>query len=135
MKYFIFLSILSNIAFAEPVVIVNTNNTLERLDKKVAANIFLRKQTKFDDGLEAVPANLEIGNKLRIDFYEHTAQKSPSQLRAYWAKNVFTGNKTPPIEFSTSEQIKAFVAENPNAIAYIDQSEVDETVKQVEIIK
>ena len=55
-------------------------------------------------------------------------RKSSSQIKAYWSKLVFTGKGKPPTELSGADAIK-FVAEKPYAIAYVDASKVDTSVK------
>jgi len=57
--------------------------------------------------------------------------KSDSQLQAYWSRLVFTGKGKPPKTIGSSALIKSQVASRANAIAYIDSSEVDDSVKVV----
>ncbi len=131
MKYVFLLCFLSSFALADPVVIVNPQNDVAEIDSTHVNDIFLKKQTRFEGGEEAVPINASEGEDVRDEFYDKVSQKSPAQLRAYWAKSVFTGNKPPPKEMKSSDDIKAFVKENPGGIAYIDENDVDENVKVI----
>ena len=53
-------------------------------------------------------------------------------MKAYWAKIIFTGRGQPPRQVATSAEAKKLVAQNPNAIAYIDSAMVDDSVRVVD---
>jgi len=61
---------------------------------------------------------------LRASFYEEYLRLSLVELRAYWAKQVFTGGGRPPSSMDTSELIERLNSER-NAIGYLpaDQAE------------
>ena len=52
-----------------------------------------------------------------------------AQMKAHWAKIIFTGRGHPPEEAANSAEVKKLIVNNPNAIGYIDKSLVDATVK------
>jgi len=56
---------------------------------------------------------------------------SPAQVKAFWAKIIFTGRGQPPKTVATSLEAKKLLVENPNTISYIDQSLVDGSVRVV----
>jgi ABC-type phosphate transport system substrate-binding protein len=120
---------------AEPVVIVNTANSTPELTVDQISDIFLKKKTTFDGGLEALPVNLKEGEQLRQEFYEKASQKSPSQLKAYWSKSVFTGKKIPPKDLNSADEVKKFVSSTPGGIGYIDKAAADSTVKVILVVK
>lgn len=62
-------------------------------------------------------------------FHDNVLKKSPSQMKAFWSKLVFTGKGTPPKEFKTDEEVLAFVASTPGAIGYVDDSKVTDSVR------
>ena len=78
---------------------------------------------------QVVPIDQAEGSVAREEFYTRFLGKSPAQVKAYWAKIIFTGRGQPPKEVASSIEVKKRVAENPNAIGYIDQSHVDESVR------
>jgi ABC-type phosphate transport system substrate-binding protein len=55
--------------------------------------------------------------------------KSSSQLTAYWAKVIFTGDGHPPAILDGNLVVRKTVAKNPNAIGYVDKSAVDRSVR------
>lgn len=72
---------------------------------------------------------LEEGNPVRSEFHQAVTGKSDAQLKAFWSKQVFTGKGTPPPAVSGAGAMKSAIASNPNAIGYIDEADVDATVK------
>jgi ABC-type phosphate transport system substrate-binding protein len=71
------------------------------------------------------------GSAVRDEFYAKVAGKTASQVKAHWAKIIFTGRGHPPDEAPNSVQVKTLVGKSPNAIGYIEKSMVDATVKVV----
>jgi hypothetical protein len=54
-------------------------------------------------------------------------------LKAHWSKIIFTGRGKPPLAVPNSAEARKLLATNPHAIAYLDRSELDNTVKAVHI--
>lgn len=117
-------------SYAGQVVIVNPANAAA-LDKSVISRIFLGKLKKFPDGSSVVPVNQKSGSVDKSTFDEKALGKSSSQIKAYWSKLMFSGKGKPPKEFSSDGDVKSFVAKEANAIGYIDEASVDDTVKVV----
>ncbi len=132
MKYF-FLTLLllmtTNVA-AETVVVVHPSNTTE-ITLSDIKKLFLGKKQAFRNGNGAVLATLEEGNPIRKAFNTNVLNKTESMYVGYWAKLTFTGQATPPQEVSGSNDMKTFVANNPNAIGIMDQADVDDSVRVV----
>lgn len=74
---------------------------------------------------------LEEGNPTRSLFHSTVTGKSDSQLKAFWSKQVFTGKGNPPATVSSADAMKSTVAGNPSAIGYIDEADVDASVKVI----
>lgn len=112
-------------AFAETVVIVNKANPATRMFPEQASQFFLGKSNMF------TPVDQAEGSTIRNEFYRKAADKDAAQVKALWAKLVFTGKATPPKEYKSNAEVRKAVAEDPKAIGYIDRSAVDETVKVI----
>lgn len=69
------------------------------------------------------------GTPLRDQFYKKVVDREPSQVKAIWARVVFTGKGQAPLMLPDAEAIKKAVATDPKAIGYIDKSQVDASVK------
>ena len=117
------------LAQEEVVPVVSAKSPVTVLNASQVADIFLGKSTRFPDGSVAVPIDLSEDSPLRERFYTAFAGKSPAQLKAHWSKIIFTGRGQPPRQVSSSAEAKRALAENPNAIAYIDPKQVDSSVR------
>lgn len=110
---------LSPLAHAEVTVIVNAANAASLDDEAVAA-LFLGQAKTFAGGTEAVPVNQKDSAAATGEFSGRYLKKTPAQLRAFWAKQVFTGAGRPPKELDGDEAVIKFVAATPGAIGYIE---------------
>jgi ABC-type phosphate transport system substrate-binding protein len=116
---------------ADVVAVVSSKSPITTLSKNQVMNIFLGKTTRFPDGSSAVPIDQSEGSAARDEFYSRFAEMSPAQVKAFWAKIIFTGRGQPPKSVATSLEAKQALIASPNAISYIDQSLVDSSVRVV----
>lgn len=112
-------------------VIVNPANANARLTANDVESLFLGKSTAMPNGALAKPVNQISGGKLNEDFYSKVTGKSGAQVKAIWSRLTFSGKAIPPRELASDEDVKKFVAANPDAIGYVDKSTVDASVKVV----
>jgi ABC-type phosphate transport system substrate-binding protein len=77
----------------------------------------------------AKPFDQSESATIRTDFYKRAVGKEPTQIKAIWARIMFTGKGQPPKEVADSEAVKKAVAGDPKAIGYIDKSSVDASVR------
>jgi ABC-type phosphate transport system substrate-binding protein len=122
-------------AAADLVVIVSARSQVAALRPDQVAAIFLGQAARFPDGVEAVPLDLPLGSKLRDEFYERVANKTPALLKAHWSKMVFTGRGQPPGEAMDSGAVRRRVADNPELIGYIERSALDASVRPVLMVR
>lgn len=125
------LSMYAACACADVVVVVSAKSAVTRLTAGQVTNIFLGKTDTFPNGGHAVPYDQIEGSPIRNEFYSRIANKSSAQMSAYWTKIIFTGNGYPPAQQGDSAGVKKAVADNPNAIGYIDRSLVDSSIRIV----
>lgn len=118
-------------AHAEVVVIVSAKSPVKSLTAEQTTRIFLGKVVSFPDGSAAVPIDQPEGSLVREEFYSKVVRKSASQLTAYWAKIIFSGDSHPPMLLEDSIAVRKAVASNPNAIGYIDRRNVNRSVRVV----
>lgn len=116
-------------AAADLVVIVNPDNPLASLSVEDAKRIYLGKDKSFPNGDRIAAADQAENSPSRKKFYADVIQKSESQLKAYWSQMIFTGKDTPPEVIGNDAAVKKWVAENKNAIGYVDGSIADGSVK------
>ncbi len=115
----------ASLACAEIVVVVNPKNPATRMFAEQASQFFLGKSSMF------TPIDQSDSSAIRAEFYQKVTGKDSSQVKAIWSKIVFTGKGSPPKEYNSSSEVKKAVAADPTAIAYIDKSAVDDTVKVI----
>ncbi len=128
---FLAMSMCTASAYADVVVIVSAKSTITHLTAGQVTKIFLGKTATFPNDGSAVPIDQAEGKSIRNEFYSKIANKSPSQISAYWTKIIFTGDGYPPKQLEGNLDVKNAVANNPNAIGYIDRSVVDSSVRVI----
>jgi ABC-type phosphate transport system substrate-binding protein len=119
------LSVCSIMSAQAAVVVIGAPGAAD-ISASDAKKLFLGKGSK-----SAVVYELDEGNATRSEFHSSVTGKSDSQLKAFWSKQVFTGKGNPPATVSNAAAMKSAVASNPNAIGYIDEADVDASVKVI----
>lgn len=120
-----FITIVGAPVQAQTVVIVSAKNPVANLTADQIANVYLGR-----DGTYA-PLDLPEGAAQRDEFYTKVAGKDSAQVKAIWARLVFTGKTQPPKPAASSADAVKQVAANEKGIAYVDKSSVDSSVKAV----
>jgi len=92
------------------------------------SHLGLQLDAKFTPQRTAVLQVMQAeGSSTRDEFYAGFTGKSGAQIKAHWLKIAFTDRGQRPKDVSNSIEVKKLVAENPNAIGYIEQKTVDES--------
>ena len=108
-------------------VVVGAHSTIGTLDASGVQRIFLGHGPSVDG--QPIVVLYHTADAQRDEFETKVLGKTGSNLQAYWSQLVFTGRAAPFVEVAGDHSVKAKVNENPNAIGYINDSEVDSTVK------
>ena len=109
--------------------IVHHNNSLESLTVVELAAIYKGQKSKWGNGKKIVVTNRPIASSIRARFYKQALRAKPSK------KFRLRGS---PLPFKTTRvksdlATRKFVSRVPNAIGYISLSQVDHTVKVLNI--
>lgn len=123
------LGLLASAAQADAVVIVHPSNATA-LDDEQISKIFLGQTKTFAGGGEAIPVDQKEG-AAREDFGNKVLKKNQAQLKALWARQIFTGGAKPPKELSGDDEVLKFVAATPGAIGYVEAGKANSSVKVV----
>ncbi len=110
-------------------VIGNPADGSGKLSKQQVKRIFLGKISSLPNGSVAEVVDLPPGDPVRKTFYSKVIHKSPSQLKSYWAKRVFTGKGSPPKALPDAAAVKQWVVSGKGRIGYIDSAAVDDSVQ------
>jgi len=113
---------------ADVVVIVNPLGP-DHLSQSQVKKLYLGKSKYLPELGKAYIIEMTDGDTIRTEFHAKVTHKSAAQLQAYWSRLIFTGKGKPPHTVRTPELILSLVASKSNAIAYIDESLVDDRVK------
>lgn len=122
--------LLASTAMAEVSVIVHPSNA-SVLDKDAISRIFLGKTRGFPGGGDAIPVTFKDGSASSKEFTKSVLSKSPKQLKAYWAKMIFTGKGTPPKQLEQDSEMVDLVSKNPSFIGYVTSGNEGAGVKVV----
>jgi ABC-type phosphate transport system substrate-binding protein len=95
------------------------------LTKDQVADIFLGRSTALK------PVDLPESSVAREIFYKKVTGRDAAQVRAVWARLIFTGRGKFPQELADAAAVKKAVAADPNVVGYIDVADLDATVKVV----
>ena len=109
-------------------VIVGKNSEVTTISRDELRELYLRRQRLWPNGARVIPINLPTDHPARQRFSEIVLGRSPSDLVAYWNARYFDG-VTPPTVLRSPSAVRAYVAAEPDAIAYLPLSDVDDTCR------
>ena len=118
----------STSAIAGVVAIVNKANT--SADKATIGRLYTLEAKSWSDGALAKLYDLS-GQNEREAFCQAYTGKSASSIKSAWAKAVFTGRAVPPRMLDSDAEVKNEVANDKNAVGYVNESSVDSSVRAV----
>ena len=110
---------------AEPVVVVNAASAIQRLSQDQVINIFLGRYRRLPNGETAIPIDQPDSGTLRAEFYRKLVNKDLSEINAYWARLIFSGRTSPPVQAAQPAEVIELLMTNPGGMAYVDRSQVD----------
>lgn len=121
-------------AWAEnTVVIVHKDSALDTISQRDLSAVYLyRKKTVNNVRLKAV--ELYHDTETKTDFHRRITGKNLQQLKAYWSRLVFTGKGIPPYSLDSETRVVDYVSVTPNAIGYVRQSKVNDSVKVINVL-
>jgi ABC-type phosphate transport system substrate-binding protein len=93
------------------------------LTKDQVADVFLGKSQAF------TPIDQPESSPVYADFYRKATGRDIAQVKATWARLVFSGKAQAPRQAGDSAAVKKAVAADPKAVGYIEKTAVDASVK------
>ena len=110
-------------------VIGNPKDGIAALTEKQVKDIYLGKSGRLPGGPAVKIVDLGDDSAVKVEFYNKVIGKNLSQIKAHWAKQVFTGKGTSPASLEDDNAVKKWVTAKPGRIGYISDISVDDTVK------
>ncbi len=113
------------------VVVTRRDAPVEKIDAGQATQIFLKQIERWPDGTAIQPIDIKEGSPLREEFYRKVAGRSLGQVRAYWARQAFTGMGSPPRQAASAEEAARLTQSSRSAIGYVGRAQAEEALKIV----
>ncbi len=132
LKPFLFIALASLTFAADFVVIVNPTNSASSISSTELKRIYTGKMSQFG-GQQVVAINLADTDPLFTAFVDKITKMSPAEYKQFWVDAQIKGEGTAPMIQRNSAAAKMIVSSIPGAIAYIDASVVDGTVKKIDL--
>lgn len=114
-------------------VIVNPANPITTVDRKLLADIFLKKITRWDGGEAARPVDLRPDASPRQQFSDEVLRRSVGAVKSYWQQLVFSGRDVPPPEVDTDDQVIRYVLRFGGGVGYVSGAANLDRVKPVAV--
>lgn len=116
-------------ASAEVLVVVSADAPFTRLTSHDLKDIYLGRRSQLGSGIDIVPLDQVEGTAARSEFYTHYTGQTPAQIKAHWARQIFTGRGQPPQALANSREVVERIANDTNALGYIDPSSLDDRLR------
>lgn len=100
------------------VVIVNANNPVSTLSKDEVSRLFLKKQAKWNGGVEAMPVDLDQ-DAVKDALCKGIHGRPAAAIKAFWQQQLFAGKDVPPPAMMYERDVIGFVKSNEAAIGYV----------------
>lgn len=116
---------------AQIAVVVHPSNTIEELSLDKLRRLFLGQARTFPAGGHA---RLGVHAASAAAFDRAALGLQPEIVRSRWMAMIFRGEATTiPTELTSTDDVKRFVREHPDAIAILPLAQVDASVKAIAI--
>lgn len=128
------LTLFTNLAFAENLVIaVSKDNPYTDLKLDEINNIYLGKMNLWSKGQRILAVDLPTSTQTKKLFLLKVVEMTSITFETHWGKILSSGQAFPLQRFKNSDEVKKYLAENVFAIAYLLESDLDESVKRIKI--
>ncbi len=115
-------------------VVANKRNPIRLLTKQQLTDLYMGRTHYFPSGGTVLKIDAPGDSELRTKFYYSLVGMSLPEVNAYWARLMFSGRATPPMQVSDSKEIAKLVSENPSALGSILKGDENENIKTVFVI-
>lgn len=115
-------------------IVVNKQNPANDLSYEKLVKIFKAEKQFWDDGQKIYLILRETGSLEKQVLLQTVYRMDEVELKKYWLAKIFR-QEIPsfPKTLSSSEAVKRFVSQVPNAVGVIDARSMDDTVKALTI--
>lgn len=100
-------------------IIVHPDNPAAAVDAARLRDAYLKKTAEWNDGRAIRAIDLSPRHGVRELFGRRVLKKTPTQLRYYWNRQVFSGKGVPPTQVDSPKAAVEYVMSHPGAVAYV----------------
>jgi len=100
-------------------VVVNASNPVTAMTKQQISRLFLKKETRWENGFKVTPVDQVLDSPTGASFSEAVHERTVKEIKSHWVKVVFSGLGNPPIELKSDDEVLNFVKHNVGAIGYV----------------
>lgn len=129
----LFLLVAACAAEADTVVIVAAASPVSQMSRQEVVNVFMGRY-RLVDGMPVQPVEPGLESPARAAFYRGLLGKSVSEIRAYWARLVFSGRTAPPDELRGESEVLDRVGRDPAAVGYVSRQSLTPRVRVVYVV-
>lgn len=113
------------------VVVTNSKNSVNEMNKKELIDLFMGKYAAFSNGKQATPIDIGEDAELKAMFYKKLVGLPLARVNAYWSRLKFSGRAKPPIVEQAIDDVQLRLQEDESAVAYVYESSVTNEMKVV----
>lgn len=106
------------------VVVVNAKMPTPALTPKDVTDLYLGRTRNLSNGQAVVPLDNPAASTVRARFYKALTGKAITDINAYWARLLFTGQSSPPQPMADASALLDAVRASPFMMAYVEQSQI-----------
>ncbi len=100
-------------------IIVHPDNPTASVDAARLREAYLKRTAAWNDGRSIRAIDLSSRHAVREQFGRRVLKKTPTQLRYYWNRQVFSGKGVPPTQVDSPAAAVEYVLRHPGAVAYV----------------
>lgn len=125
--------LLAAISFAgDWAVVTSPSSPISSISKADLKRVFTGKKSDLS-GVRVVPFMLSDANPAAVAFLQDVLEMSPEEYKKFWVDAQVRGDGTAPSLQKTSATAMLVSADLPGAIAVVDKSAVNATVKAITV--
>jgi len=118
---------ISNLSIAHIYVILNSNNSIENLNKTDIENIYTLKKKNWDNGSKIIVIDNKDENASK-KFYGFFG-KQVSDFRKIWLRAQFSGEGQAPLVLNNDDEVIQKVSNEVNSIGFVTKKDVGKNAK------
>lgn len=123
------------LARADLAVIVHRDSPVQAVSARQVSDLYLGRTRNIGSGELLSIYEHPLDSAVRERFFHDINGMTLKQINAYWARLRFSGEVLPPISLPDDRALLSAVRRDRNAIAYVDTTVLDDSVRVVMVIK